>query len=857
MAKTNHSYNLLGLLFFLVGVWTFSMLLHLGLPPVTALTSMTSTDQTPTSTIQVYCTPPLCQPGEVLYCPDYCPGGCGVRCATPTSTPTNTPTSTATQLPSDQWRVDYYNGRNFDSYTSTDYEPDLFISHNWGGGSPGHGVGADNFSIRYQRRVHFDSSCEWEFTIGADDGYRLYIDGNVIAERWSEGYLGGKATVFLTAGYHDVKLEYFEATGGARVSLSWQCQNPITPTPTPPLTSTAIVQVLPTLISANVGRAITITIAISNVNNLGAFEFTLAYSPSLVTVQNITLGEFPGSSRRTFNPLGPTIDNAAGTATFGAYSLGASPPGSSGSGALAHIWLQPHAVGTAPLHLSNVQVTDVPGNIIEVTTQDATLRISACLGDFDGDGDVDIIDVQRIAYRWNTRCGDPLYDAIYDLDGDCDIDIIDVQRVANRVGTRCDLTDMPQANQLATLQAITLTVQPQSQIVSVGQTFTVGVHISNAADLGAFEFTLAYSPTVVQVVTATLGPFLGSTGRTVTPLGPVINAEAGAITYGAYSLGSTPAGPTGNGLLAILTLRALAEGKSNLVFTAAQAGDRIGNAQLVSHTGGEITVNVPLAQRTYRVGWLSHNTPNTLREGETRTGISMSIRNNGNWTWPYTGSNRVRLSYHWLDSTGKTVIWDGLRTALPYDLRPGQQVELSARCKAPSAPGTYTLVWDMVEEGITWFEWRGSPLLSLQVNVQPRTYRVTWLSFSMPVTMMPNETVTNTTITIRNDSNWTWPYTGTNRVRLSYHWLDSTGKTVSWDGLRTALPYDLRPGQQIELSARCKAPNTPGIYTLVWDMVEEGITWFEWRGSPILSVRIDVTRAQGSAQYKRQDRDIQ
>lgn len=30
------------------------------------------------------CTPPLCAPGEVYFCPEGCPGGCGVKCATPT-----------------------------------------------------------------------------------------------------------------------------------------------------------------------------------------------------------------------------------------------------------------------------------------------------------------------------------------------------------------------------------------------------------------------------------------------------------------------------------------------------------------------------------------------------------------------------------------------------------------------------------------------------------------------------------------------------------------------------------------------------------------------------------------------------
>jgi hypothetical protein len=52
---------------------------------------------TPTPTVLVYCTPPPCQEGEVLYCPGECPGGCGTECATPT--PTATPTDTPTPCP--------------------------------------------------------------------------------------------------------------------------------------------------------------------------------------------------------------------------------------------------------------------------------------------------------------------------------------------------------------------------------------------------------------------------------------------------------------------------------------------------------------------------------------------------------------------------------------------------------------------------------------------------------------------------------------------------------------------------------------------------------------------------------------
>jgi hypothetical protein len=34
------------------------------------------------------CTPPLCKPDEIYYCPKECPGGCGTECATRTPTPT-------------------------------------------------------------------------------------------------------------------------------------------------------------------------------------------------------------------------------------------------------------------------------------------------------------------------------------------------------------------------------------------------------------------------------------------------------------------------------------------------------------------------------------------------------------------------------------------------------------------------------------------------------------------------------------------------------------------------------------------------------------------------------------------------
>jgi hypothetical protein len=57
--------------------------------------------------------------------------------------------------------------------------------------------------------------------------------------------------------------------------------------------------------------------------------------------------------------------------------------------------------------------------------------------DFDGDGQVDVDDIQAVASRWLCRCEDACYDPLYDVDGDCDIDIVDIMRVAAHWGDTC------------------------------------------------------------------------------------------------------------------------------------------------------------------------------------------------------------------------------------------------------------------------------------------------------------------------------------------------------------------------------------------------------------------------------------
>jgi hypothetical protein len=69
------------------------------------------------------------------------------------------------------------------------------------------------------------------------------------------------------------------------------------------------------------------------------------------------------------------------------------------------------------------------------------VRLRGCglVGDVNQDQAVDVLDIQAVASRWNTRASAPSsgYDARFDLDRDGDVDIADIQKTAGAWGSRC------------------------------------------------------------------------------------------------------------------------------------------------------------------------------------------------------------------------------------------------------------------------------------------------------------------------------------------------------------------------------------------------------------------------------------
>jgi hypothetical protein len=98
----------------------------------------------------------------------------------------------------------------------------------------------------------------------------------------------------------------------------------------------------------------------------------------------------------------------------------------------------------------------------------------------------------------------------------------------------------------------------------------------------------------------------------------------------------------------------------------------------------------------------------------------LRLENAGSAPWRSLGKEGVQLSYHWLDTLGNPIVWDGVRTPFPRVVRPGEEVEVEATVLAPRPPGGYRLAFDLVEEHRFWFQEVGCVPLELPIEVRPR-----------------------------------------------------------------------------------------------------------------------------------------
>jgi hypothetical protein len=133
-----------------------------------------------------------------------------------TSTVATTPTTT------NKFLAEYFQNTNvmgspiiFD-YTDT-------INYNWARGGPA-GIGRKiNYSIRWTGNWQFDDG-NYNFHADFDDGMNVYIDGAIVITSWRQGSQEKviDKTIAMTAGWHEIKVEYYKLDNIGIAKLSWE-----------------------------------------------------------------------------------------------------------------------------------------------------------------------------------------------------------------------------------------------------------------------------------------------------------------------------------------------------------------------------------------------------------------------------------------------------------------------------------------------------------------------------------------------------------------------------------------------------------------------------------------------------------
>ena len=116
---------------------------------------------------------------------------------------------------------------------------DESIGFGWGLNSPGSGLPADNFSVRWSRMVELQKG-RYRFWAVADDGVRITVDSSPVIVEWHDSSgMRYERELVLEGGRHSVSVEYYERSSQASVQAGWDLLPALTPTLTPSLTPTS------------------------------------------------------------------------------------------------------------------------------------------------------------------------------------------------------------------------------------------------------------------------------------------------------------------------------------------------------------------------------------------------------------------------------------------------------------------------------------------------------------------------------------------------------------------------------------------------------------------------------------------
>jgi beta-glucosidase len=119
-------------------------------------------------------------------------------------------------------RSDYWNNPDF-AGTSQFTRRDRGVNFGWTLSSPGRGIPFDWYSVRWTGKFRVPPSGVKRIGVEGNDGWRLWIDNKLVIDNWAKGSYRAKLAPLTLAprSTHDIRLEFHERAGTARVKLVW------------------------------------------------------------------------------------------------------------------------------------------------------------------------------------------------------------------------------------------------------------------------------------------------------------------------------------------------------------------------------------------------------------------------------------------------------------------------------------------------------------------------------------------------------------------------------------------------------------------------------------------------------------
>ncbi len=129
------------------------------------------------------------------------------------------------------WRAEYFDNQNLMGAPKL-VRTDNFIDFGWNLDSPDPSIPNEHFSVRWTGFIHFAGGT-YRFTVVTDDGVRLWIDEQPVLDKWQvQPETRYEVPITLAAGYHYVRMEYFDNTDRAVAKMFWERVDGAAPVPT-------------------------------------------------------------------------------------------------------------------------------------------------------------------------------------------------------------------------------------------------------------------------------------------------------------------------------------------------------------------------------------------------------------------------------------------------------------------------------------------------------------------------------------------------------------------------------------------------------------------------------------------------